>query len=316
MLWIKKLSFAPLYLIFYALFVYQLNNLLSIPNLVFSLDFAVLKELIIFVIFAYLACIIFVIFCSLAQDWKLVIPVILLSSLIPFVFLTSPASLTLVFGSFILSLIIYLLVLQKLNSYITWQPTSLFSSSIKQMAFLLSIFSALCFYIVNDSSIKQNGFEIPDSLIDTSLKLMPQSPLDLTNQDLPTQAPQLPKLPPEQIEELKKNPDLLSQFGLTPAALDLVSKSSSNQTSQNNSQTSLQSPIKDLIKSQIESIINPYKSFIAPILALLFFFTTQFFISFLGIFISPLVWLIFYLLEKTEFIKFVSEQRTVKKIII
>ncbi|MDO8640997.1 MAG: hypothetical protein Q7R33_05585, partial [Nitrosarchaeum sp.] len=157
---------------------------------------------------------------------------------------------------------------------------------------------SITYYLSINKELSQKGFEIPDSLIDSTLKLMPQT-------NLPTA--QLPQLPPEQIELLKQNPDLLKQYGVDPKLLDSLPTQTTNSTNE---------LIKPLIKDQLQNIIKPYQNFIAPVLALLFLLTLQSFTAILGLFISPILWLIFLLLEKTNFIHFESEMREVKKMVV
>lgn len=74
--------------------------------------------------------------------------------------------------------------------------------------------------------------------------------------------------------------------------------------------------IKQAVKDQFENLIKPYMSLIPPILALLLFFTFQSITALINLLIYPLLWLTFYILEKTQFITFTTEQRPVKKLIV
>ncbi len=175
---------------------------------------------------------------------------------------------------------------------------SLLSPTIKLVATLIIFTLSITYYLSVNNQIAREGFEIPDSLIESSLKLMPQT-------DLPTA--QLPQLPPEQIELLKQNPDLLKQYNIDPKLLDSLPTQTTNSTNE---------LIKPMIKDQLQNIIKPYQNFIAPILALLLFLTLQSFTTILGFFIPPILWLIFLILEKTNFVRFEVEMREVKKLVV
>lgn len=133
--------------------------------------------------------------------------------------------------------------------------SSLLSPTVKQVAGILILILSLVFYLSVSKQIAQKGFEIPDSLIESSLNMMPQ-------QNLPSEL------------------------------------------------------IKPMITEQLQNIIKPYQNIIPAILALLLFLTLQSFVAILGIFLSPIIWLIFYILEKTNFIHFETEMREVKKLVV
>lgn len=299
---IKKLIFAPIFLIVFAFFCLQLGITLAIPNLALSFGLSTLIQLLVLTAVTMLASLFFVVFAVLAFDWRVVGPLSLLASILFFIFFTPLTGL--IGAMLILALLcsIYLMLEQKLKSYLDFKPTVLFKSSIKNLAWFLILISALAYYFVISNDISKNGFALPDSLIDTSLKFMPAS----TTLE---QTPQLPQIPPEQLDALKKNPQLLKQYGLDPNLLDQYSKQ------QSATPPATESPVKKLIKEQLQTMIKPYERFIAPVLAILFYFSLTFFLSIFSIFISPLVWLTFWILRKSGFIKFVEEQRTIKKMV-
>lgn len=118
--------------------------------------------------------------------------------------------------------------------------------------------------------IAEAGFQIPDSLIDTALKM---TPLDAAS-DQNSILTQLP------VAELMRD------------------------------------TIKQTIKDQIQGFIKPYINFIPAILTVLLFLTLQSLTSLLNILVYPLLWLIFFILEKTGFVTFTTEMRPVKKLIV
>lgn len=184
---------------------------------------------------------------------------------------------------------------------------SLLSPIVKQVTGILILLLSLGFYLSVNQKIAQNGFEIPDSLIDTALKVsQPSIPVQGFKYDKTLMA----QITPDQLELLKKNPELLKQYGIDPKTLDSLPVSVSTPD------LNTTAMIKPLVKDQLQNIIKPYQNFIAPILALLFFLTLQSLTALLGLFISPILWLIFLLLEKTNFIHFETEMREVKKLVV
>jgi len=132
----------------------------------------------------------------------------------------------------------------------------------------------------------------------------------IPEQNLP--ATQLPAISQEQIDLLKQNPDLLRQSGLDPKILDTLSQPKAAQTPQ----SLTQNLVKQTVKDQIQNLIKPYQNFIPAGLTLLLFLTLQSLTSIINLLIYPLLWLAFFILEKTGFVKFETEQRPVKKLVV
>lgn len=74
--------------------------------------------------------------------------------------------------------------------------------------------------------------------------------------------------------------------------------------------------IKQAAKDQIQNFLKPYLGFVPAVLAILLFLTLLSLTSIINLLIYPLLWGIFYILEKTGFIKFTVEQRPVKKMVV
>lgn len=315
---LKKLVFAPVFLIFFAFFSYELSFTLTLPNLVFSIDLGVLVQLIVLIISLILTSLFFVVFATLAFDWRLIAPISLVASSLIFIMISSPTGLIAAVACFIILCCIYLMLEQKLKSYLDFKPTVLLTPSAKNLAWFLIIISSVTYFLMVKNDIWQKGFQIPDSIIDSALKFMPAQNTG-TSFDTGTADVQLPQIPTEQLNLLKQNPELLKQYGLDPKILDSL-QGSDNPNSKPLPKVppsiSTEAPIKQLIKDQLATIIKPYQNFIAPILGVLFYSTLTFFSYIFSLFISPLIWLIFLILEKTGFIKFTNEQRTVKKMVV
>lgn len=301
MILVKKLTFASVFWLSLAVLFYFASPLLKTTDLLFSLNLQTLYQLIILSVLILTSALMFVIFATLALDWKLVLPTVILSALIPLLF--TPFNLGIVFGiGLIVSLgLAYLNSENRMKSYLTFQASTLLSPSVKQLAVLLILTLSVGYYLSINNQVAQKGFEIPDSLIDTALKLMPQTNLPVA---------QLPQITPDQIELLKKNPEILKQYGIDPKQLDSLP------VSKNTPSLNTTDMIKPLIKQQLQNIIKPYQKIIPAVLALIFFLTLQTFVSILEIFLPPIIWIIFLILEKTNFIHFKTEMREVKKLVV
>lgn len=306
---LKKLIFAPIFLISFFILIYNLAPFLSSYDFIFSLsldsfiNFLILSGLII------LSSFLFLIFATLASDWRISLPVGIISSFSTFLFLDMSYAFIFTAGLIISFLLISLSINSTLKNYLTFKPASLLNPSIRNLSTLL-IISFCVVYFLSVSKIAQEGFQIPDSLIDTALKMSPVSAPSVEQTPLPTQ---LPQITPEQIELLKQNPDLLRQYGLNPEILDTLTTQESTPQSPQEFSNNL---IKQTIKDQMQDLLNPYISFIPAILALLLFFTLISIVSLLNILIYPLIWLTFLILEKTGFTKFTIEMREVKKMVV
>lgn len=311
---IKKLIFAPLFLLFFALTNFYLQPLLGSTDLILSLNSDLFIHLIILGILLMLTSSLFVIFSSLAQDWKLILPVVILAQTLPIIFFSSYTGLVLTTGFLISFALTSILLLNKLKTYLTFSPSSLLVPSVKTLAFYLSLSISFAYYLSANLEISKNGFEIPDSLIEASLKISSPNP---TVKDVKLIA-QTPTLTPEQIQLLRQNPDLLRKQGIDPKVLDTLDQQTKPINKLANPASPNPSPdlIKKLVKDQLQTVLKPYQGWVAPVLALLFYFTLSFLLSILSLVISPLIWLIFYILEKSGFTKYTTETREVKKLIV
>lgn len=306
MVFVKKLVFAPLFLIAFIFLIYQLNPLFSSYDLIFTLSLNTATQLIMLSALILLSSLLFVLFATFAQDWKLILPIGILSSLIPLVLINPSVGAILTVGTLFTLLLTYLILESSLKSYLTFTPSSILGPPIRHLSTLLVLIMSVSFYLSTNKIIGEKGFEIPDSLIDSALELTSSS-LPSTEAEQPT----LPQIPPEQIALLKQNPDLIKQYGLDPKILDSLDQPASKTSTKPD-----QNLIKQAVKDQLQNVIKPYLAFVPAALAVLLFITLESIVSFLTILIYPLLWLIFYILEKSGFVKFVTETRSVKKMVI
>lgn len=297
----KKLIFAPLFLLSFTFLLFQLEANLSSYNIIFSVSVETFINLLIFSALISLSSILFILFVSLAGDLKIILPVGLIALALPPTIIDPQTGLILSIGMAICLLITYFNVSSKLKNYLTFEPTSLFGPSIRSLVGLLILVFSFTYFLSINKVIAEKGFEIPESLIDSALKFMPAQSSEKES---------LPKLAisSEQLALLKQNPDLLKQSGLDPKVLDSLDQpKTSNPT---------QDLVKATLQTQVQTMIKPYMNFIPTVLAVLFFIVLQSITSLINILISPLLLLTFFILEKTKYIKFTEEQRTVRKMVV
>lgn len=305
---LKKLIFAPFFLISFIALVYQFGPFLKSYDFIFSLSINTLTDLITISLLITTSCLLFVIFVSIAENYKISLPVSLLSALIPLFFLDQALGLVFSVAIFVSLLLINLTLDSTLRSYLNFSANALLGPSTRNLSGLLILSFCIIYFFSANKFIAQQGFQIPDSLIDTALKFSAPATSGLQQEQS-----SLPQITPEQLNLLKKNPETLKQFGLNPNILDsLTNPQKTNQPEENLTNTL----IKQTIKDQLQSVIKPYIGFVPAGLAVLLFLTLQFFTSLTNLLIYPLLWLIFLFLEKSGFIKFTIEQREVKKMVV
>lgn len=253
---IKKLTFAPLFLIAFALLIFQLSPVFKSADFIFSLSLETLIQLLLISSLIILSSLFFVLFISLAQDWKLVLPVGVGAAILPVIFLKETITIILAVAFLVSFLISFLGIENVLKNYLNFQPNLLFGPSIKHLSSLLILVIAITYFLAISKVITQNGLQIPDSLIDTALKVSQQDSSVINNL------------------------------------------------------------IHQTVKDQIQAFLKPYSGFIPIVLAVLLFLTLQSLVSVINIFIYPLLWLIFLILEKSGFLKFTTEMRPVKKMVV
>ncbi len=308
MILMKKLAFAPIFLVFFIVLLYQFVPIAASSDFIFSLSLDTLVQFIVVSLFFTLSAFLFIVFATLAQNWKITLPISIAAAglTLPFI---GPSQAIILVASVLISLVITLVILNAaLASYLTFQPGKVIGPSVKLLSTLLVLSFCIVYFLSMNQVIAKKGFQVPDSLIDTALKM---SPVNLPQDETSTQT-QLPNITPEQIALLKQNPDLLKQSGLDPKILDTLSQPQTT----SNPQNLTQQLVKQAVKDQVQNIIKPYISYIPAFLAVLLFFTLQFFTSIINIFLSPLLSLTFLILEKTGYTHYQTEQREVKKLVV
>lgn len=303
---IKKLTFAPIFLLFFTLTLYKITPFLKSYDLIFSLSLNTLILLVIISIFILLSSFCYVLFSCFALNIKFVLPVGILASIIPFLFLDPALGVVCMVGIIVSLLLTFLSIETTMKNYLNFLPNFLFGPVIRRLCTLIVLTLSIVYFLSISKVISEKGFSVPDSLIDTAINFaQPQS----TQQENPT--PQLPSLSQDQLDLLRKNPQLLVQSGLDPKILDNLGKSITQAP-----QNLANDLIKQTIKDQVQGFIKPYLGFVPAGLSILLFLTLQSLTSILSLLIYPLLWLTFYILERSGFIKFTQEMRPVKKMVI
>lgn len=312
----KKIFFYILFFITFLFFIFSVNKLLKIQDSIFSLNPTVFMDFILSCLLIILTSFFYILALILAPNWKYGVGLSFVSSLIALLFLPTPLNYLIAPLIFLVFVISFALLNNKLKNYIDFKPAQLFTPNIKQLSFFLVLISSFGYFLIINNQILTKGFQIPDSLLDFSLKIA-GTPDNLTveEENVIQNNPQ-PLITPEQLNLLKQNPELLAQYGLNPKVLDQIPTSKNDKPLPKAPPKLIESPIKQILKQQFQTLIKPYENFIPFIFTFIFFLTLQFFSSIISIFIPPLLWLIFYLLEKTGFVKFTEETRVVKKIVI
>ena len=253
----KKLIFSLPFLIAFTGYCLTLKSFLVEPTLILGISQAALEQMVLFCICVMLTAFFFILFTTCAQEWKFVLAIIPATTIAPMLFLPSYVNFLFSILCLLAFGLVCLLLQSKLNSYLTFNPNTLLAPSITQTVTLLLFASSVVFYLASDAHIKQEGFKIPPSLIDSIMRFMPSQSLPIP-----------------------------------------------------------QNLIKETIDTQVQSFIKPYLSFIPIILTVLFFITMKSFSSILSLFLHPLLWFIFWLLNKTKFTSYTVEMREVKKLVI
>lgn len=302
MIYFKKFVFAIPFLLFLTATSLNIPQFLNNPYLFLSFDISDLLKVITLVVLILLTSLMFVIFASLANDWKLILPVSLLSALPIILIVQGSPSYLLSIGLIISLGLTYAVLYFKLKSYLTFSASAILGPSAKHLSLLFLALLSVAYFLTTSSNIGDK-FHIPDTLLNPIIKIAsPTQDLTLDN------SPSLPSIDPTQIAFLKSNPQLLKQYNIDPKVLDTLTQPSMSKKELN--------PVNELVKSQLQEMIKPYTQFIAPVLGLLFFLTLLSMSSLLSILVAPLLWLIFYLLEVSGFVMFEKEMREVKKLVI
>jgi hypothetical protein len=243
----KKLLLIPfLFLSLYAALHLYLPISTS-TTLIFSLSPSVMQQLLLLGGSILLFSLLFLVFVSLSQDWRIVTPVMILLAALAAVLVPNLPGYILGLGLFFILSLVFATVLTKLTTYITFDAPILFSSPIKMLSMLCCIVLAASYFVSINNIIVKQGFTIPDTLIDQALKMSPQlSNTTSMEEDEKSELIQLPTISDEQLSLIKKNPALYQQYGVTPEMIQLIEDQKKNPSKD----LIAQPTVKNLVKSQ------------------------------------------------------------------
>lgn len=296
---VKKLIFALPFLAALAYFFYLINSILNPTEILFSLSLQALYQMMLITGILLLSGFFFVLFDTFAQDWRFVVPIIVLASLLPFAFLPPQVSLVVAVGTLITFLFVFIMLNAKLKSYLTFQPVILLTPSMKSISTYMLIFISIASFQFMKTSIQEKGFQIPDPLMQTVYQFTASN----ANQaDLDS-----PLLSPDACQLLKTNPQLLLKSGVSQDQIDLIDPATCKLS---------QSKMQERLKDQALAIIKPYTQYLPYLLALTLFLSLTSVAALLGILLPFLVWIMFLILKSVGFTKFTTEMREVKKLVI
>ena len=355
---VKKLLFAPIYLVSLAALLYSLPTILTPYIELFNFDSSQLTSLILVGCLMGISAILFVTFATLASQLIYVAPVIAVSSLLSLFLFAGEGKIIVSSGLIISQLIAYLLLRQKLKIYLSFNAASLLLPAAKNLIWLWAITFSVVYFMMVKADIDQNGVQIPDHLIDRAIQLTGTNPSDLSSSNIKgllenpeiiqqllpvitnsagasesspqttpanttdtkstspsassspsTQQTEKPsiKLTPEQKELLKNNPEILKQYGIDPEVLNVLGAETSNNP--------LNDYIHQTVRDQFDNLLKPYLGFIPGLLAILFYFSLSSISGLLMWLGGPILWLLFFVLEKTGVISFKTETKEVQMLV-
>jgi hypothetical protein len=188
-----------------------------------------------------------------------------------------------------------------LKSYLNFDAAKILSGGLKMYVFGLIFVISLSYFMLAKIRVENEGFSLPDSLIDSVISMVPKDTQSVENTSLSGL-----QISPDQIELLKNNPETLQKMGINPAMLDSIG-------GQNTTSDDL---VKLSVKSQLDKMIEPYIDWIPLFLAISLYFTLTTISSLIMFCGLIFIWIVFYLLEKSGFISFNKEMREIRKLVV
>ena len=315
----KKLIFAPIFLILITASIYFYKLILDKYLDVYLGPFAGLYEFSFLAIALFFASLIYCLFVTFTQDIKYALTLALISTLTPFALLSFNLGLVVGFGIFISLIVTYYNLQTNLRSYITFKASTILKGSINLLNTFILITLAFGYYLHTNSIIQTQGFKVPDPIVEWAIDVS----LRMQGMSFKGERYTLAQaLTPEQLELLKQNPEVLKQFNIETTELEELDANKPQTNAPKNEDTVLPPglSIKEVAKAQInamlDSLIKPYLFVIPIILAVAFYGLPSLILWILSKFLGLLLTSIFYVFEKSGFVKYEKEMREVKKIVI
>lgn len=330
--------FGLLFLAFFSAFHFWVTPLLVSYDWLFGMDSGSAKFLFGLAVLLLLSAYSFVIFASLSQDYRMGIAVALLGGITPLLFNQGAPGVFLAIGYSIVLTGFYFSVENKMKNYITFDPVFLIGGSIKLLTTLLTVILCFGYYLSINAVIAQKGFMIPDSIIpDKLIETIIQQQTGGMDTNVKGDK-YIAQITPEMIQYAKDHPEILKQYGVTPEQLDQLAPASASETPPSSSAESppAKSPaikvptgsltdspslfsvgsIKKMALEPINAVIKEYQQFVAPVLAFILFSGFSFSYFLLNLLSGFFIRFIYFILEKTNVIRFEKEMREVKKLVV
>jgi ABC-type multidrug transport system fused ATPase/permease subunit len=317
---VKKLIFAPLCIVLVLTLLFFYKPFLEKYLNIFLAEYGGVFEFGLLALIISITGISYCLYLAFTQNIKYSLIFAFIASITPFLFFPPSLALVIGIGMFASFLVVHFTLQSNLKTYVNFQPTALLSGPVKTFNSLLLLSLAFGFFLNTNSIIKSQGFSIPEEVIEWATDLsIKQSGIEVKGEKYLAQS-----LTPEQLELLQQNPEVLEQFGVS---IDDVNQFVQDDGIEKNQEAVKIVPsvkdnfsIKDKVKAQIrntlEEMIKPYLFAIPFILAFLFYSISGFYLWLISLLINPLIILLFYIFEKSGFIKYQKEVREIKKMVI
>lgn len=321
---LKKIIFAPLFLVLISALCFLYTQVLSNYLEIFFKPYGGLIEFGTISLVLLLSGLLFITYLTLTQDFKYALVLGIIAALIPLIFLKTTLAFVIAIGLLISFILAYFNLQTNLKTYVNFSAATLLIPPVKLLNTFILLTLTFGYFLHTNSLIQTQGFKVPEKLIDwaVDLSLKGQNPAVLGKKYLA----QLPTLTEDQLNLLKRNPQILEQYGLSADDLEEFTPSQTTDPKTPNRNAVSITPsvpglnLKDIIKAQItnslDDLLKPYLFAIPAVLALMFYSLASFNLWILSLFLSPVISLLFLIFEKSGFIKFTSETRVIKKIVI
>lgn len=299
--YVKQVVFAlaTLGLVTYA--IWASSWILSNPNLVFEMSSDSFWTVTLVPINGLLVGLSYALTVVMSKEKVIDLGVIAVSAMIPIAMMG-------VFGVWISGglavseILAMMMIRHSLATYLNFGPATILMPGIKTVAVVLIV----CIYGVwgwqMQQAVNKNGFHLPDSLVDEVIKLMDTSS---GNQEGSSYINQL------------AGGGLSQQLGISQQQLETFGNSQLGNQVAENIQKQTQTAVKEALNKQVDIIIKPILPIFGWGMAAMLGFSA------LGMLVFPLfqitagiVWWIFWAMEKTGWVRFETEMRPVKKLVV
>lgn len=179
---VKKALFGVVVFVLWTLALTLLAGLLADPVQILGLDIRLGLNLVLLAVLVSLSGGFFAVYMAIADDWRFGVSLLVLISVAAVFLLPYPQALVVGAGTFLGGLIVLWSLKKSLSTYLNWSVGGVLMPSVRLMCPLMFLGFAASFYFASSAVLAEKGFEIPDSLIDPILKMIPTDPGGLGGQ--------------------------------------------------------------------------------------------------------------------------------------